>query len=147
MDPLSIVASACGIMGLCGTIIVHISQFVIDSRDVSQSITDFRTNITLLEAVLYKVQVTVGKCPKRLPFAQKEELEHWKEIKNVLDACRDSMERLKNVLPEPVETGRPTVLFCQALETRLKSNVVMQIRGHITTYTQLLQLSLATITL
>ncbi|KFY22705.1 hypothetical protein V493_06384 [Pseudogymnoascus sp. VKM F-4281 (FW-2241)] len=147
MDPLSIVASACGIAGLCGNIIVHVSQFIVDSREVSQSINDFRTNITILEAVLYKVQVTVEKSPKQLPFAQKEELEHWKEIDNVLEACRESMERLKNMLPEPFKNGKPTVLVRKQLEMCLKSDVVVQIRGHITTYTQLLQLSLATITL
>ncbi|OBT73571.1 hypothetical protein VF21_07630 [Pseudogymnoascus sp. 05NY08] len=147
MDPLSIVASACGIAGLCGSITIHISQFVIDSRNVCQSINDFRTNITILEAVLYKVRVTVGKSPKQLPFAQKEEQEHWKEINNVLDACRDSMERLKSVLPEPPKNGKPAASVRKQLEMCLKSDVVMQIRGHITTYTQLLQLSLATITL
>ncbi|KFX94732.1 hypothetical protein V490_04225 [Pseudogymnoascus sp. VKM F-3557] len=146
MDPVSIVASACGIADLCGTIIVNISQFVIDSRNVCQSINDFRTNITILEAVLVKVQVTVGKGPKRLPLAQ-QELGHWKEISNVLDACRISMESLKRELPEPFENGRPTVNFRKELEMRIKSNTVVQIRGHITTYTQLLQLSLTTITL
>lgn len=147
MDPASILASACGIAGLCGSVIFHVSQFIVDSREVNQSINDFRTNIRILKAVLYKVQETVEKCPKQLPFAQKEELEHWKEIDNVLEACKESMERLKNVLPEPLKNGKATGLVRKQLEMCLKSDVVMQIRGHITTYTQLLHLSLATITL
>ncbi|OBT66707.1 hypothetical protein VE03_03957 [Pseudogymnoascus sp. 23342-1-I1] len=146
MDALSIVASAYSIAGLCGTIIFHVTQFVVDSRDVCQSINDFRGNIEILEGVLCKVQETVRKSPKRFPFAEKE-VEHWNEIHNVLDACRDSMERLKNVLPERFENGKPIVLARKQLEMCLKSDVVTQIRGHITTYTQLLQLSLTTITL
>ncbi|KFY94087.1 hypothetical protein V498_04068 [Pseudogymnoascus sp. VKM F-4517 (FW-2822)] len=146
MDPLSIVASAYGIAGLCGTVIFHVTQFVVDSSEVCQSINDFRGSIEILEGVLCKVQETIRKSPKRFPFAEKE-VEHWNEINNVLEACRDSMERLKDVLPERFDNGKPIVLVRKQLEMCLKSDVVLQIRGHITTYTQLLQLSLSTITL
>ncbi|OBT38720.1 hypothetical protein VE00_10761, partial [Pseudogymnoascus sp. WSF 3629] len=55
------------------------------------------------------------------------------------------MERLKNVLPEPPENEKPTVSVRKQLEMCLKSDVVLQIRGHITTYTQWLYLGYSTV--
>lgn len=149
MDPLSIAASACSIANMCGTVIFKVSQFVIDTRSLPQALEDFNTNITSLQTVLKNIDATVIKRPKQLPFAKKQERKHWGDIKNVLEACNDCVYKLDNELPEMRENASQS-FAAQArkqLTMSLNSNVVLQIRGHISSYTQILQLSLTTITL
>ncbi|KFY40062.1 hypothetical protein V494_03673 [Pseudogymnoascus sp. VKM F-4513 (FW-928)] len=147
MDPLSIASSASGIATLCGTIIMHVSKFVIDSLAVRQSIEDFNENIKVLKDVLYEVDQTAKKCPKSLPSSQKEELDHWEKIHDVLEACRGSTERLKSELPEPFQEGKTVSMIHSQLKMCLKSSIITQIRGDINLYIQALQISLTTMNL
>lgn len=148
MDPLSIAASACSIASLCGTMIMNISRFVTDARSIPQTLEEFTSTITSVKTVLTNIEVVVRKRPKTLPFAQKQERKHWSDIKNVLEACTGCLYRLQNELPlERDDSHKPLVQARLQLEMSLKSNVVTQIRGHLTTYTQVLELSLTTMTL
>jgi hypothetical protein len=148
MDPISIAASACGIATVCGTIVINVSKFIIDSRSIPQSLEDFTTSISTLQTTLNNIDTTVSGRPKQLPFAQKQERKHWSDVDNVLKACNGCLYKLNNELPMLREGGSRSLAQARAqLEMSLKSNVVLQIRGHISSYTQILQLSLTTMTL
>jgi chromosome segregation ATPase len=148
MDPLSIAASACGIAALCGTIISRIGTFCADIKALPQNLEEFTTNISTLRSALEGVDHVVSKGPKHLVFAQKQERKHWQDVKNVLEACNNCLYKLRKEIPElPADKHRLLQQARIQLEVTLKSNVVMQIRGHISSYTQVLQLSLTTMTL
>jgi hypothetical protein len=148
MDPVSIAASACGIAALCGTIITNVGTFVADTKSLPQTLDEFATSITALRTVLNNVDCVVSRRPKHLHFAQKQERKHWQDIRNVLEACNSCLYRLKNEIPElPTENHKLLQQARCQFEMKLKSNVVLQIRGHISSYTQILQLSLTTMSL
>jgi hypothetical protein len=148
MDPLSIAASSCAIAGLCGTIIVGVGRFMVGVKEVPQSLAEFNGSITVLSGVLSKVESVVRQKPKRLPFAQQQEQKHWQDIKDVLEACSRCLYKLKQELPDAPK-GDPKLLnqMLMQLDLTMKSNLFIEIRGHISSYTQVLQLSLTTMSL
>jgi hypothetical protein len=148
MDPLSIAASACGIASLCGTIISTVGKFVVDVQAVPQALEEFN-NIRSLRTVLNSIDSFLSKKPKHHPFVQQQERKHWQDVRNVLEACNKCLHRLSRELPDP-PTETSSKILQQAriqLEMSMKSNVVIQIRGHISSYTQILQLSMTTLSL
>ena len=148
MDPLSIAASACGIAALCGNIIATVGKFIVDTKSIPQTLEEFNTSITTLRTVLNNIDCVLCNRPKHVLFIQKQESKHWQDVKNVLEACNSCLHKLKNEIPElPTDKQRSLQQARIQLELTLKSNVVLQIRGHISSYTQILQLSLTTVTL
>jgi hypothetical protein len=147
MDPISIGASACSIAAVCGAIISTVSKFAVDTIAVPQTLEEFNTSIITLRTVLNNIDHVVSKRPKQLFFAQKQERKHWQDVQNVLEACNNCLYKLKNQLPEPPESHKILQKARAQLELNLSSNVITQIRGHISSYTQILQLSLTTMTL
>ena len=147
MDPLSIAATSCSIAAVCGTLLSYVSKFVTDTAQVPQTLEEFKTSITTLSMVLSNIDHVLSSRPKQLPFAQEEERKHWKDVRNVLEACNGCLYRLKNELPELPDNHKILAQTRAQLDLNLKSNVIIQIRRHISSYTQILQLSLTTMTL
>jgi hypothetical protein len=148
MDPLSIAASACGIAALCGTVISNVSRFVVDVQSIPQTLDEFNRSISALKTVLNNIECVISKKPRHVLFAQKQEHKHWQDVRNVLEACNNCLYKLGHEIPEPPTDNHRMLQQARIqLELSLKSNIVVQIRGHITSYTQILQLSLTTMSL
>jgi len=148
MDPLSIAASACGIAALCGTIVSKVTRFLGDVQTVPETLNEFKTSISALQDALNKIDCIVSKKPKQLLFAQKQERKHLQDVQNVLGATNNCLYKLHREIPEaPTDNIRIPQQARIQLELSLKSNAIIQIRGHIASYTQILQLSLITLSL
>jgi hypothetical protein len=146
MDPLSIAASACSVAALCGTVIKVVGRFAVGVRSADQALEEFRTSVSTLQGVLTQIGLLIKKF-KQLPFAQRQEREHLQDIKNVLEACRSCLCRLKDELPDPREIS--TTLQKARIQWGLivKSTVFIEIKAHLVSYTQVLNLSLNTMSL
>jgi hypothetical protein len=147
MDPLSIAASACGIAALCGTIITVVGRFAVGIRSADQALEEFRTSVSTLQGVLTQIEFLIKKKFKQLPFAQRQERRHLQDIKNVLEACHSCLYRLKDELPDPGETSTTLQKARIQWGLNMKSTVFIEIKAHLASYTQVLNLSLTTMSL
>ena len=147
-DPISIAASACSIATLCGTIIVNVSRFVVAVNEQEDRLSEFAASISTLKGVLENVERVVNQRPRQLPFLQRQERRHEADIRKILQACERVVYKLKNELPETSDETRSGIERARIqISLTLRSNVFVELRQHLASYTQVLQLSLTTMTL
>ncbi|GKT82535.1 LOW QUALITY PROTEIN: ankyrin repeat protein [Colletotrichum tofieldiae] len=143
MDPLSIAAFTLQLVGIAGKIIEGTGKFVQESRVVHSSISDFLETISNLHAALLNVARILNQHPRQHPF----EKEHHQDIYRILKSCKGSLDRLKAELPELAKNPGPIDKARASFAMTLKSNVIRDSVSHITSFTQVLQLSLITLSL
>ncbi|WYZ34105.1 hypothetical protein EsH8_I_000381 [Colletotrichum jinshuiense] len=143
MDPLSIAAFAIQMVGIAGKIVEGTGKFVQESKAISSSIGDFHETIRNLHAALRNVARILQQHPQQLSF----EREHHQDIYQILKSCRTSLDRLQGELPELAENPGPIDKARTSFAMTLKSVVIRDLVSHITSYTQVLQLSLITLSL
>jgi hypothetical protein len=147
-DPLSIAASITTVIAMCKTIGSYVVAFTVDLGTVPQVLEDFKTSISSLKSALRGVEDLFKNQPKKLPFAEKEESRHWRDIENVVAACHRSLVRLSNELPDlEADRNRPFDEIRKQLTLKLNSEAITEIRHRQTEYTHTLQLSLTTLSL
>jgi hypothetical protein len=147
-DPLSIAASAATVIAMCKTIRSYAVAFTVDLKEVPQVLEDFKMSISSLTSALHHVEDLFKNQPKKLPFAEKEESRHWRDIESVVAACQRSLVRLSNELPDlEADRGRPFDELRKQLTLKLNSDTIAEIRRRQTEYTHTLQLSLVTLSL
>ncbi|KDN71552.1 hypothetical protein CSUB01_03765 [Colletotrichum sublineola] len=143
MDPLSIAAFTLQIVGIAGKIIEGTGKFVQESRTIGSSINDFLETISNLHAALRNVARILEQHPYQLPY----EREHHQDIFRILKSCKASLDRLYAELPELAKNPGPIDKARASFAMTLKSNVIRDSVSHITSYTQVLQLSMITLSL
>ncbi|OHW90818.1 ankyrin repeat protein [Colletotrichum incanum] len=143
MDPLSIAAFTLQLVGVAGKIIEGTGKFVQESKVVHSSISDFLETISNLHAALRNVARILNQHPHQLSF----EREHHQDIYRILESCKGSLDRLHAELPELAKNPGPIDKAMASFAMTLKSNVIRDSVSHITSYTQVLQLSLITLSL
>ncbi|OLN96080.1 Ankyrin repeat and protein kinase domain-containing protein 1 [Colletotrichum chlorophyti] len=142
-DPLSIAAFAIQMVGIAGKIVEGTGKFIQEAKAIPASIADFRETIRNLHIALRNVARVLDQHPQQLPF----EREHHQDIYNILKSCRISLERLQEELPQLADNPGPIDKARSSFAMTLKSNVIRDHVSHITSYTQVLQLSLITLSL
>ncbi|UQC81010.1 uncharacterized protein CLUP02_06496 [Colletotrichum lupini] len=143
MDPLSIAAFALQMVGIAGKIVEGTGKFVQESKAISSSICEFHETIRNLHAALRNVARILKQHPHQLSF----EREHHQDIYQILKSCRSSLDRLQKELPELDDKPGPIDKARASFTMTLKSVVIRDLVSHITSYTQVLQLSLITLSL
>ncbi|OBR16202.1 Ankyrin repeat protein [Colletotrichum higginsianum IMI 349063] len=143
MDPLSIAAFTLQMASIAGKIIEGTGKFVAEARAVRSNIDEFKDTISNLHAALHNVARTFKQHPHQLPF----EREHHQDIYRILKSCKSSLDRLYAELPELAKDPGPLDKATASFVMTLRSNVIRDSVSHISSYTQVLQLSLTTLTL
>ena len=144
MDPLSIAAFVITIVHVTGKLSDGIGRFGNDQRTVPVAIAEFQETIQNLHAALLNiVRVLDHRQATPLP----SEKEHNRDIHRILKSCKTALERLRDELPELAENPGPLDRAKSALSLSLKRNVIRALLSNITSYTQVLQLSLITLSL
>jgi len=143
MDPLSIAAFTVQMVGIAGKIIEGTGKFVQESKAVHSNIDEFLETISNLHAALRNV----ARILKQHPYQLSYEREHHQDIFRILKSCKVSLDRLCAELPELAKNPGPIDKARASFAMTLKSNVIRDSVSHITSYTQVLQLSLITLSL
>ena len=143
MDPLSIAASAVGIAAFCGKLVENVGQFVVDVKSLPESIQAFFDTITALKIAIEGIEDELSKRTHPLPFEKR----HHTHIANILASCQKSLQTLERSLPQPKEKTSSFERMRLSLEKSLKDTVIQDTISRIHSYTQVLQLSMTTLTL
>ncbi|KAJ0322242.1 hypothetical protein COL5a_008851 [Colletotrichum fioriniae] len=130
-------------VGIAGKIVEGTGKFVQESKAISSSICEFHETIRNLHAALRNVARILKQHPHQLSF----EREHHQDIYQILKSCRSSLDRLQKELPELDDKPGPIDKARASFAMTLKSVVIRDLVSHITSYTQVLQLSLITLSL
>ena len=143
MDPLSIASSTVGVVAFCGKLVEVVGQFVYESREVTDSIKHFYDTIVTLQGSLQNLGEVLRNRPNPQPF----ERDHYQNIFRIVQSCKAAVEKLARQLPVlPIEPS--TIAKAKAtLAMNIKSTSIQQTISHISSYTQVLQLSLMTLSL
>ena len=143
MDPLSIASSTVGVVAFCGKLVEVVGQFVYESREVTDSVKHFYDTIVTLQGSLQNLGEVLRNRPNPQPF----ERDHYHNIFRIVQSCKNAVEKLARQLPTlPIEPS--TIARAKAtLAMNIKSTSIQQTIGHISSYTQVLQLSLMTLSL
>ncbi|KAF6835394.1 ankyrin repeat protein [Colletotrichum musicola] len=142
-DPISIAAFTMTLVGVALKIGEGAGKFLEETKGIDANIRDFRETIRNLYAALRNVARTLEQHPTQLPF----EREHHQDIYRILKSCSSTLERLRLALPELAPNPGPIERARANLQATLKTSVVRDLVSHITSYTQVLQLSLITLSL
>lgn len=142
-DPISIAAFTMTLVGVAFKIVEGSGKFVEETRGIDASIQDFHETIRSLYSALRNVARTLEQHPTQLPF----EREHHQDIYRILRSCSGTLERLRSALPELAPNPGPIAKARASFSATLKTNVVRDLVSHISSYTQVLQLSLITLSL
>ncbi|KAK2767263.1 ankyrin repeat protein [Colletotrichum kahawae] len=143
MDPISISAFTMTLVGVAGKIVEGTAKFVEETKIIDSSIRDFHETIRNLYAALRNVARILDQHPTQLPF----EREHHQDIYRILKSCSGALERLRSALPELAQNSSPIAKARASFTATLKTSVIRDLVSHITSYTQVLQLSLITLSL
>ncbi|KAF6828556.1 ankyrin repeat protein [Colletotrichum plurivorum] len=143
MDPISIAAFTMTLVGVAIKIVEGTAKFVEETRAIDASIRDFHETIRNLYAALRNVARILEQHPTQLPF----EREHHQDIYRILKSCSGALERLRSALPELAPNPGPIAKARASFAATLKTSVVRDLVSHISSYTQVLQLSLITLSL
>ncbi|CAK7218781.1 hypothetical protein SCUCBS95973_003600 [Sporothrix curviconia] len=143
MDPLSIATNVVGITAFCAKLIQGIGRFVIEAREVPDTLSRFYNTIQNLQTALLGVERALRQRPEQLPF----ERDHHQNISRIIRSCQSVLGRLDGLLPDLEEDPGAYYRVRASLLLSVKKNVVQQYTTHIESYTQVLQLSLTTISL
>lgn len=143
MDPLSIPASIIGIAAFCGKFVHAAAQFVNDAREVPEVIAEFYENTRNLQTSLLNLGHVLKQRPGPRPF----ERDHYQNIFQIAQSCQAALERLDSKLPDVPDDPSSFAKARMNMAMSLKSNTIQQTMVHIGSYTQVLQLSLITLSL
>lgn len=143
MDPLSICASVVSIAALAGSLAQKIGRFVVKTKTLSDSITEFHESIDTLQIVLNSIHEALKGRTRQLPF----ERSHHVIIFKILQSCERSLETLDQELPELRDRTSSYQRIRQTLEKSLKEQRIQEILYNINQRTTVLQLSLTTLSL
>jgi tetratricopeptide (TPR) repeat protein len=143
MDPLSIAASAAGFASLAGALIQNVGQLIASINYVDATVEEFRTITQSLQTALHNIAMTFKERTAQQEFERK----HWQDIQNVLNSCSVCIYRLDSQLPKPGDGEGSSKGTYEKLKFLLKTEVVVSLRAQMALYTQVLQLSLTTISL
>ena len=142
-DPLSIAAGVVQIAGFALTLIKVVSRFVVDYQALPKTVQEFYDELVLLQNVLSSIGVAFDQRQKQYPF----EREHHKTIDTIIRSCRESLLELRDHVPELKDNTTPIQKAILSLEKSIKSHRVQEIRAHLSSQKDVLQLSLTTISL
>ncbi|EON98721.1 putative ankyrin-2 isoform 2 protein [Phaeoacremonium minimum UCRPA7] len=143
MDPLSIAANVVGIAVVCGKLSQSVGQFVIDTKGAPDIVSEFYETIRNLHSALSQVGQVLQSRPRQLPF----EKEHHRKIGQIAKSCKKALDKLDGQLPSLRDKPTSIDKVRMNLSMSLKSNSIKQTIIHINSYTQVLQLSLVTLSL
>ncbi|KAL0939712.1 ankyrin repeat protein [Colletotrichum truncatum] len=143
MDPLSIAAFTMTLIGVAGKVVEGTAKFVEETKMIDTSIRDFHETIRNLYTALRNVARILDQHPTQFPF----EREHHQDIFRILKSCSGALERLRSALPELAQNPGPIAKARASFSATLKTSVIRDLVSHITSYTQVLQLSLITLSL
>lgn len=144
MDPLSIAAFVVTIVHVTGKLSDGLGRFSNDQRAVPAVISEFHETIQNLHAALLNIS-RVLEHPQAVQLPS--ETEHYRDIHRILRSCKTSLERLRDELPELAENSGLIERAKSSLAMSLKRNVIQTLQSNISSYTQVLQLSLITLSL
>lgn len=142
-DPLSIAAGVVQIAGFAGTLIKVVSRFVVDYQTLPKTVQELHDELVLLHDVLKSIGDAFKQRQKQFPF----EREHHKTINRIIRSCYSSLVELRDHVPELKDNTGPIQKGILSLEKSIKSHRVQEIREHLNSQQNVLQLSLTTISL
>ncbi|KAL2752086.1 hypothetical protein ACRALDRAFT_213564 [Sodiomyces alcalophilus JCM 7366] len=143
MDPLSISAFVISLVGITAKFSESAGRFSIDQSFLPDDINDFKVTISSLHSALRSIATELDNNRPELP----SEKAHRQDIFRILKSCEASLKKLGQLLPELGENPGPLDRARQSLLMSLKRNVIQNLLSHISSYTEVLHLSLLTLSL
>lgn len=143
MDPLSISVNAVGLAIFAGKFVQSVGAFVTDTKEVPDTINEFYETIRTFHVALQNISEVLKCRPRQFPF----EKDHHNNISQILRSCEGALQRLDNQLPDLPDDVSTFDKIRMNLSMSLKKESITQIINHINSYTQILQLSLITLSL
>lgn len=141
MDPLSIATAACTAAQICFSILKSYSRFAEAARNVDDTIEGLDSEIRNLGDVLGQVQATFEAKP--------QQMKHWKYTLGLVERCDWTLKQLKMILEKLGSRPHHSVGRNPLKQYKLnkKQPTISILRSHISSYIQMLQISLQTISL
>lgn len=131
-DPFSISAFALSTAGTCLKLAGSIAKLVYDAKDAPDSVSDFHQTILALQNALDGV----SRVSKEYSHTQQFEVVHRHNVRQIIDSCRRTLERLGDELPELPDDPGSWDKARAALDLTLKSSIVQHLVANISSYSQ-----------
>ncbi|CAM1503837.1 Fc.00g014280.m01.CDS01 [Cosmosporella sp. VM-42] len=125
----------------CMDLAKRIFQFVNETREAPCVVAEFGNSITTLRTTLEQVAETFTKRSELHPF----EVKHHHDVHRILISCKHTLHQLKEELPQFEDRHVPPQAARAALKLSLAEGRIKKIESNISTYTEVLQLSVTTI--
>ena len=141
MDPLSITAACFAVAQICVSISKSCSKFAEGAANVDNSLEGLDIELRNLGVVVEKVETTFRAKP--------QQIEYWKHTYEMLERCRLTLDQLKTILEGLNNRHHHSIPRKPLMQYRLnkKQPTISLLRGQISSYIQMLQIWLQTISL
>jgi predicted nucleic acid-binding Zn-ribbon protein len=145
VEPLTIVASATSLLGICSKVAVELKRFRHGAAEARTYVTAMLNDMKGLRDVLQSMEDTFDELEVQPPSGHIGI--HWKNLLRSLQDGRSTLEQLEELLT--TINKQVTFLDSARREVRVKSAVeqIVNFRQQVQTYKDAMQLSLQTIIL
>lgn len=145
MDPLSVVASAANLVQLCAMILEGL-RVVCEARNVNFAVLSLRDEIGTLKTILNHVEDTFTAFTGS-PLRMRPGQDHTRDVRYLLHKCQQTLEALDQIIKTlNGKNGFATNLLRQIRLNKITGNIRV-LKANIHCYTQMLQVSLMTISM
>jgi hypothetical protein len=149
MDPLSIVVASEGLVGTCGKLSGYITW--LNKTHVDTTIGVLRVEIDSLSHVFASISANFGNRSLAMLTSQsKLEERHWGNVRQSMNDCKETLEKLHGLLQPVVKLKRGGVFFqksVKVIELDLNPNEIAIFQQQIMAYRKTMEISLQLMTL
>lgn len=149
MDPLSIVVASEGLVGTCAKLSAYITW--LNKTHVETTIGVIRVEIDSLSHVFASISTNFGsRSNTSLTSQSKLEERHWTNVRQSMNDCKETLEKLHEILQPVVKQKRGGVFFqksIKVIELDLNPNEIAVIQQQIMAYRKTMEISLQLMTL
>jgi hypothetical protein len=148
MDPLSIVVASESLVGICGKLSGYITW--LNKTQVNTTIGILRVEIDSLSHVFASISTNFGKrsLASLAPHTKLEE-RHWKNVRQSMNDCKETLEKLHELL-QPVVKEKRGGLFkksVKVIELDVNPNDIALFQQEVMAYRKTMEISLQVMTL
>jgi len=149
MDPLSITASAIGIITFCSQTTKILAQLIDDNKNVDHTIKGFSDEVSHLSSVVQSISTSFQDpdIVSRISTTGHKG-QHWRDVQKCLANAKTCLGRLTTILTtlKSSKKGIPGRVVKQ-VRVSLASGEIALLRRQISSFTQTMQISLQMISL
>jgi hypothetical protein len=148
MDPLTIAVTSATIVDMCSRVSLYIATYIQSCQAVDEAVRMLRIEIDLLAPVLRSLSTRFDPS-SALASELGYEAEYWKDVRQSIEDCKNTLERLEGVLNRVNNVGSGRFMPRRSIKKfklDLNSGEIALLKQQISAYRQTIQLSLNLIT-